>query len=448
MSSFLKHPQVYFFLILLVSIGIAIQSVIYKIAIFGLLLQWLITQDYKHKILKLKNNRFAVGLMLLYVFYAISFFWSDNRDVAIVDIILKVPVLIFPFIIFSQQILSTRQINQVFFAFSVSSLAINLFCFGDAYFSFINTGQLKEFYYHNLTINMHTAYQAMFTCFSIVIFVYLFIKHKFISNWTTYLFVIIQMIFVLLISSRMQILIMACIVPTYLISYYFIKKNIFAGILYTVLIFMAASFFISQPSSLNHRYKKTTSGIPDPREMIWTAGFSVIKNNWLIGAGIGDAKDLLLEKFAESIIADSILEQKVASKVILIKDDNNLPVYLQANTMDSFNIYKKKRNYVKDSLIKQNNDYAAAFEFKYNFHNQYLQTFAEIGIFGFLLLFYLLYSTFVYSIRNRDYLFSVYLFIVAVSFLTESMLERQAGLTSFAFLYTLFLTRASQNRPS
>ena len=108
----------------------------------------------------------------------------------------------------------------------------------------------------------------------------------------------------------------------------------------------------------------------------------------------------MLEKFAESIIADSILEHVVDSKVILIKDDNNSPVYLQAKTMDSLNIYKKKRKYVKDSLIKQNNGYAAAFEYKYNFHNQYLQTFAEIGIFGFIVLFGLFFTIVLMFLKN------------------------------------------------
>lgn len=393
MLSIFKYNQVYFFLILLVSIGIGLQVVIYKIAIFGLLLQWLIGQNYKDKILQLTSNRFAVGLIAFFVLYTISFFWSENKDVAIIDIILKTPILILPFIILSQDALSVKQKNQVFLSFSLASLFLNLYCLADAYFLYIETHNINEFYYHNLTVNTHTSAQSMFSCLSIVFFGYLYLKEKFISNWTAYFLIAIQMTFILLLSSRMQILIMAVIAPMYFISYYY-KKNLALGVLYTLLIFFAAYFFISLPSSsLNHRYKKTISGSSDPRELIWLSGLDVIKKNWFVGAGTGDAKDLLVRRYSDA-----------------------------------------------------NDKYA--FAHQYNFHNQYLQTFAEIGILGLLLLSYLLCYPFVFSMRNKDYLCILFLFIVAVSFLTESMLERQAGVSFFAFFYALLVGGAIQNKPS
>ena len=76
MLSFIKDKQIYFFLLLLISIGGGLQSVIYKIAIIALLLQWVLTGDYKQKFIKLKQNNFAVGLIGLYFLYAISFFFA------------------------------------------------------------------------------------------------------------------------------------------------------------------------------------------------------------------------------------------------------------------------------------------------------------------------------------------------------------------------------------
>ena len=99
----------------------------------------------------------------------------------------------------------------------------------------------------------------MFTCLSIVFFGYLYLKEKFISNWAAYLLIAIQMTFILLLSSRMQILIMAVIAPMYFISYYY-KKNLPLGVLYTLLIFFAAYFFIFKASLLyvrKIRLKKT-----------------------------------------------------------------------------------------------------------------------------------------------------------------------------------------------
>ncbi len=85
---------------------------------------------------------------------------------------------------------------------------------------------------------------------------------------------------------------------------------------------------------------------------------------------------------------------------------------------------------------------------EYNFHNQYLQTFGTIGVFGFLVLIYLLVMPFIAAIKQLDYLVAIFLFIICSSFLTESMLERQAGVAFFAFFYTLLIITNHQSKSS
>ena len=133
MLSEIKHKQAFFFLILLISIGIGVQFFIYKIAIIALFLQWLISTDYKQKVLRIKQNNFGLALIGLFCLYAISFLWSENQVVSIADIVLKSPLLLFPLVIFSQKSLSLKQLNQVFLLFAFGSVLINLICFTDAY---------------------------------------------------------------------------------------------------------------------------------------------------------------------------------------------------------------------------------------------------------------------------------------------------------------------------
>ena len=255
MKTLIKSDKIYFYLLLLLSAGIGLQVVAYKIAIITLLLQWILDKNFKQKFLILKANNYAIGLIFVYLLYAISLFWSDNISEAASDIFLKSPLLIFPLVMLSkQESLSAYKINQILLSFALSSVLINLYCLCDAYFSFIKTNQLSNFYYYQLTVNMHTAYQAMFTSFSIVIFGYLTVKEKFIANWLGYSSVFLQMIFLLLLSSRMQILIMMVLVPSYFIIYYYNKKKVVLGIVYTVLIFSFAKLIMNVPSSLNHRY--------------------------------------------------------------------------------------------------------------------------------------------------------------------------------------------------
>lgn len=79
-------------------------------------------------------------------------------------------------------------------------------------------------------------------------------------------------------------------------------------------------------------------------------------------------------------------------------------------------------------------------------HNQYLAITVAFGSLGlFLFLIYLFYP--VYSLRaNFHYLFWPFYLIVLISFFTEDTLETQAGVTFFAFYYSLFLQAAFSNK--
>ncbi len=453
MLSFFTNKQAYFYLLLLVAIGIALQSVIYKLAIIALLLQWLIGGGCRQKVLKLRQNSFGVGLIGLYFLFAISFFWSDNKMVSIIDLVVKSPLLILPLIILSQKKLSAKQINQVFLSFALSSCILNLFCLGDAFFSYIKTRQINEFYYYNLTLNMHTAYQAMFTSFSIVICFYLFIKDNLMSNWAIYFVIAIQIVCLLLLSSRMQILIMMAILPGFFIAYFYRQNRTPIGLLYVVLLFGFTYLIITTPSALNYRFKQTISQInsiggedSDPRKYIWNAGIQVIKKDWLIGSGNGDAKDLLLHEYSKLIIDDPFSEDLVDSLLVHMKKRSKIVSYFKQGSANISTYEKKIKDYVIETLNSQNSSYKTALKREYNFHNQYLQTLAAIGVFGLILFCYILYAPFVLSIRNKDYFFVLFLVIVALSFLTESMLERQAGTSFFPFFYSIFLIGLNQNK--
>ena len=456
MLSLIRSKQTYFYLLLLCSIGIGLQLVVYKIAIVVLLLQWMISAEFNQKIIKLRKNNFAIGMISLYFIYALSFLWSDNIEFALTDLVLKIPILILPLIIASQEDLTKKQINHILFSFAFSIVLLNLFCLGIAYFNYIDIGKINEFYYHRLTLNMHTAYQAMFTCFSIVIFIYLRIKEKFISNWMMLPVIFIQMIFVLLLSSRMQILIMAVLVPSFLILYYHKKRKIILGLLYTILIFSCAELIMSIPSSLNYRYKQTVSRInsigvdndnSDARKFIWAEALKGIKNNWLIGAGVGDAKDALVERYSRLILKNPTSEFLMDSTIYQIEQNDRTIVYLQEKAKCNKITYKEQLNsHAKLILERENNRHMNFIKKKYNFHNQYLQIFGTIGVFGVLLLIWLLAFPFFKSLKGKDYLLASFLFIVGASLLTESMLERQAGVVFIAFFYLLLTGRVTENK--
>ena len=82
-------------------------------------------------------------------------------------------------------------------------------------------------------------------------------------------------------------------------------------------------------------------------------------------------------------------------------------------------------------------------EFKYDFHNMILQNFAEGGIVGVILLLFLFAVGFLQSQGSWRYAWALFFF----TGMTESLLERQAGVFLLTFLILQIQTRNSSTEP-
>ena len=434
-------------------IGIGFQIVIYKVALCALFLNWIFTTKFKKVIQSISSNSFFLAFIIFYILYALSFFWSENQSFAIADLVLKIPILILPLIMLSHEPLSIKEINKLLLAFSLSVIVLNCYCFFDALFNYLNTRNINEFFYGSLTVNMHTAYQATFTSFSIFILVYIYLNKEYSHNWIFSFLIALQFLFLFLLSSRMQMLCLSVVTPIFLIFHYYLKQKIYLGFSYTILAFVVSYFLVSTPSVLNNRYKQTVSHISsigndsqnsDPRKFIWKKAIDVIKYNWLFGVGVGDAKDVLVSSYSKES-SKPITDHAVDSTINILKANSK---YLNTQVKKLTSDHTKLKKESENILIQQINKYRFFAKKKYNFHNQYLQTFATVGFFGLIILIYLLSHLFIVSIIKKDFIVSAFLFLIAMSFLTESMLERQAGVVFFTFFYLLLVMRFSLNKPA
>lgn len=75
---------------------------------------------------------------------------------------------------------------------------------------------------------------------------------------------------------------------------------------------------------------------------------------------------------------------------------------------------------------------------EFNFHNQYVQFFAELGVFGFLLLLIMVITNFKNGLKNKDFIHISFAVLMISLFLTESFLSRQRGIIFFMAFYCLF----------
>lgn len=90
-------------------------------------------------------------------------------------------------------------------------------------------------------------------------------------------------------------------------------------------------------------------------------------------------------------------------------------------------------------LAFENIEFAQGLEQAFNAQNQFLESFLETGVFGFLILcLFFVYSLYK-SIQERNKLYFVYILVVGIYMMTESLWQTQMGMVSFAFFNALFL---------
>jgi O-antigen ligase len=80
-----------------------------------------------------------------------------------------------------------------------------------------------------------------------------------------------------------------------------------------------------------------------------------------------------------------------------------------------------------------------------NAHNQYLQTFLDHGIFGLIILFFLITYSFYFAVKKKNYLLFMLVLAFVVNMIFESMLERSNGIFTFCLFIILLLPLKTLN---
>jgi O-antigen ligase len=73
------------------------------------------------------------------------------------------------------------------------------------------------------------------------------------------------------------------------------------------------------------------------------------------------------------------------------------------------------------------------------YHSQFVEIMVAHGLIGLFVFFMLFYRTFVYAYQRKNHLYSIFLLLILISFATEHMLYRHAGLMFFAFMGPMLL---------
>ena len=216
-----------------------------------------------------------------------------------------------------------------------------------------------------------------------------YLKNKMTTKLQTFVLIIL-FLYLFLLASRAAYLILFIMC---LILIFNIKDN---SKKYTMVIMMllGTALFISNSRVFNSykEYKKPTSEevssttIEKTRLLTWYSAWQLIKQSPLIGYGVGDANEVLIEKY-------------------------------------------KELNYIRN------------YRNRYNAHNQFLQTYLQTGFIGFSILLYIFVLLGIRLQRSKNE-FLVFI-VLTISILFESMLVRFNGIVFLSIIIPLLLKERS-----
>ena len=443
--------KLYYYSLLFIAITIPFQwkFLPFPVGITILGLVWFLGGSLTQKIKKFIKNPYAILFSGLYIIYLISFFYSENRAYAYDDLLLKLPLLLMPLFLSTVDKLNPSQYNSVLRTFAMSTFFSAIITLLVGYFNYVQTGLTKYFFYHDLTIFMHSAYYALYALFAIAIFINLYHKtenNKYKIAYSSMAFGL--GIFLFLLSSRMQILIFVILLTLYILVSAFQKRRIVTGMLVLFLSYACIFLLVTQMPKTSVRLEQTKEHLKninypktngDARVQIWETAIRVIQKNYLKGSGVGDVKDVLINEY--KILSEGEGEDLVEQKIEQIKHNEKWFLHIRQKAIennisvedqlfeDAIYVLKDKKSRYKYFIKKG-----------YNYHSQFFQTLAAVGVLGFLFLFFsLLIPAYNLALKNKKYLLLAFMFMFFVSFVTESMLERQAGVILYAF-FGSFLT--------
>ena len=341
-----------------------------------------------------------------YLWQLVGLIYSDNIANGVNIFFSRLSLFIFPLalVIPGKKIETKGKILLKLFA--GSTLFFIICCFLNAFYKSIvfQNGQLlfnphpsegywmSYFYGSYFSFNQHPSYLAMYATLSVFIAFESWsdksIKTRQRILWlVTGIFLLFSIYFL---SSRAGFLALVILLPFY---FFYKLKKVFKGIIIilSVLVFLLASITILRTNErigivLNQisdgTFKEKASH--DSRILIWGSSFQIIRNNFILGVGTGDVRDELMKEY--KIIGD-------------------------------------------EDLIKS----------QYNAHNQFIEIFLENGIIG-LILFLTIIGTMIYiAITDKNLLYGVFIIMMVVFFMFETILYRLAGVAFFSLFSFLLL---------
>jgi len=420
-SHLLKNPIAFVYLLATVLITIPLEYAFGSIASFLFLA---LSFSSFHKFNR-PFNKLLLLPILLFLLMVLSISWTENIHLSTNGLQKELLFFFTPLAFLYIPQLSRESVFKVFRIYSFAMVLFAFFYIVKAIYRYVLSGNIGVFFYHELvTLELNAIYVSVFSSFAL--FYFISIKKKsFIERYST----IILGVLVFLLSSKSIIFIDFLLLIYYYIYFSETKNSIKFITIATVSTFMIFSFVF----------------VPNIKERFLIEYETAFVDN-TINKKIGNEKELVYNVSLKQAWNNTQFKQnnffpgtalRVFQTRIFIEMLQEQPILFTGFGLDSTQEKIREK-------AKQYNLYYGYGDF--NFHNQYVQMFAELGIFGFILLIIMLFVNIRKAIKNKNFLHIVFSVTMIILFLTESFFCRQRGVVFFITLYCMFNTLEADNR--
>ena len=401
--------QLYYFSLCLLAftIPVSYRISLYVIGLALVLSVWKVSISGRLKMIFQKKVN--LGFILFWFIHAVSLIYSSDLNYGLNDVFQKLSMVLLPiiFLPFVPEAQVTERIKKWFltglfgasFFFLVRALILSThFTPEGVTFKPNPSGVPWEnyFFYVRFVEPFHPTYFSMYLSLGIV-FIASYVKkiEEIKSRALYYLTWIFLLVIVFFTSSRI-------------------------GILVSVLISLIATFWI-----IKRRGKLVVAVV---LTFFTVVGGLILHKNERVGTSINQLDEYFQGKEMENELArNSFVRFDIWRNFTDVFQDNS--IFTGVGVGD-----------VKRALVQvyEKKGIESAYQNQLNAHNQFIQTLVACGVLGLLLLLTIIGYAFWLAYKNRDLVLLLFMLIISINFMFESVLERVFGVIFFVFFHLFF----------
>lgn len=376
--------------------------------------------------------------VLLYVLMVASYCWSIEPKETLAALLKEIPLLIIPlgFFIFKDN--TSEQKKKIIEYYSYVIIALVLYYSIRAAIRYSIYQDSRMFFYHGENDKDYGLVPKLLNAIHMSVFVAVAFFHFFtkeVKSKADTFFSILLFGFILLLSSKNIILVVLLLS---LIHIFFFSKAAHNLRLRNLIVFALLIIIVFSIGRIKDRFRVEFQTNTDKS----------LSANVIEGVPAGVHYVSIKEAWTNPTFTPNDYFNGTAFRVYQTRI--SLELIREGNVF--FTGFGLNASYakIKEKAIQYNlymgveNDPDSGYQSK-NFHNQYVQNFADLGVFGFILLLIMLIVNVKNSFKTKDFVHFAFAFLMISLFLTESFLWRQRGVVFFTMMYCLFNSGIVQN---